>query len=538
MGASKWRKVIAAVVAAVAVGGGILAVSGSSPANATSNFQFLRAFNGPNRYDTARLVAVQTFGLSDTVLLATGTNFPDALAASYLAGDLGAPILLTDRDSLPPETAVALQTLKAKNVTILGGTGAVSSTVESQLRSAGLFVDRLQGATRYATALEIAKRPLAHHVGSLFAERTAILASGATFADALAGGPVAYAGGFPILLTPPGSLGHEARQGLAQLGIQRVLLLGGSGAVSAAVEDEVRDLSINVTRIGGVDRTHTAQLLADFAINTQELSFTAAHVNLANGGTGVDALAAGPHGGKERAPILLTPNAQELDTSAAANTNFLYGHSPTLQFGHVFGGSGAIADDVVQRAARAAGALPTEAPSGVTTPTVYLVNVAEQLFVSTDGRTYRYGYPGDTYQIQGSNAGPTELSAVLSPGDVLSVNYNPSHVNPSSFHVTTDVIPEPAITSVTRSGATVNVHFTISPIRSAGTVYVLQRSSSALPGCLGPFGGFQTLTHDAEYDGHIADTPPSGCYQYRILAFVPVAGASSVASAPTGNIQA
>jgi putative cell wall-binding protein len=528
---SKWKRVVAGALALGLVGSAAVLLT---PAEATSGFQFVRPFNGPNRYDTARLVAVNTFLQNDNVLLATGTNFPDALAASYLAGSLDAPVLLTDPSSVPAETALAMQTLKTKNVTILGGPSAVSPFVESQLRSAGLFVTRIQGANRYQTALNIALTPLAHHVGTLFNERTAIVASGANFADALSGGPIAYAQGFPVLLTPPDALGPDAHQGFRQLGIQRVLLLGGTGAVSQNVEDQIKSLSINVNRIAGDDRTDTAAKLADFAINN--LGFSNTHVNLANGATGVDALAAGPHAGAERSPILLTASADSLDTGKGANVEYLFRRSPTLQFGHVFGGSSAISDDVVNRAALAAGALPPEGPSGASTVTVYLANIAENYFISTSGRTFRYGFPGDTYQVSGAASNETNFEAIISPGDVIAVNYNPSHVNPSVFNVTTEVVPTPTIKEVKRSGNTITISYDVSPLRSVGTVYQLQRSSSALPACLGPFGAFTSVATDDNYDGLVSDTPPNGCHQYRIIAFVPVPGGGSATSAPTANI--
>ena len=91
-GFGKWIRVVAAATALGLAGG---AVAMLSPAEATSTFQFLRPFNGPNRYDTARLVAVNTFFQANHVILASGTNYPDALAASYYAGDIVAPILLT-----------------------------------------------------------------------------------------------------------------------------------------------------------------------------------------------------------------------------------------------------------------------------------------------------------------------------------------------------------------------------------------------------------------------------------------------------------
>jgi putative cell wall-binding protein len=534
------RRIVAAVTVA-GVAGALLVGAGSPPAGATSSFEFVRAFNGPNRYDTARMIAVQTFGQSDNVLLATGLNYPDALAASYLAGDKQAPILLTDPNHLPLETIAAMQTLDARNVTILGGVGTIAASIETSLRNAGLNVERVAGANRYATALEVAKRPQPHHIGTLNGERTAILASGTTFADALAGGPVAYAGHFPLLLNPPDVLGPEARQGIAELGIQRILLLGGTGAMSQTIENQIKDLSVNVTRLGGEDRTETATTIATFAINTPELSFTTGHVNLAlgaNSGGGIDALAGGPHAGAERAPILLAAAPNQLDVASNSNNEFLFGRSGTLAFGHIFGGTNAINEDVRLQASYAAGLTPPEAPAGTSTATVFIVNVAEEYFISTAGRTYYYGGPDDVYKLKSAVPAITvaDFGAILNQGDVVAVDYNPVGFNRSTFDVTTDTIETPVITSVAVAGNQVTVKYSISPLRSIGTIYVLQRSTSALPACLGPFGAFASVGNDANYDGTIVDAAPAGCHRYQVLAFVPVASSALAVSGPSGNI--
>ena len=124
---------------------------------------------------------------------------------------------------------------------------------------------------------------------------------------------LAYSAHFPVLLTPQGGLGPEAAQGITQLGIQRVILLGGLTALSQAVEDQIRDKSVNVTRIAGADRTETATAIAEFALGIPSLGFSKSHVNLARGdqdGMGADALAGGPHAGRERSPILLAAGAE------------------------------------------------------------------------------------------------------------------------------------------------------------------------------------------------------------------------------------
>src|SRR4051794_3062021 len=126
------RQVLAASVgAATAVLG--LAVPPAA-VHATSAFSFTR-LAGTDRYDTARVIATTSFATADTVVLATGENFPDALAGNFLAGNRTAPILLVQHDRIPPATASGLQALKAKNVVLLGGTDAISQAVEVQLRA-------------------------------------------------------------------------------------------------------------------------------------------------------------------------------------------------------------------------------------------------------------------------------------------------------------------------------------------------------------------------------------------------------------------
>ncbi len=62
-------------------------------------------------------------------------NFPDALSGAPIAGKTRGPVLLTNTTSLPSSIANELTRLKPKKIVVLGGTGAVSSTVEKQLKS-------------------------------------------------------------------------------------------------------------------------------------------------------------------------------------------------------------------------------------------------------------------------------------------------------------------------------------------------------------------------------------------------------------------
>lgn len=96
---------------------------------------------GENRFSTA--VAVADFGRQrglevSNVIVATGRNFPDALAAGAVAGRLGAPILLTERDGVPAETQAWLRA-NAESIAeiyVTGGEAAVSEATQRALSAA------------------------------------------------------------------------------------------------------------------------------------------------------------------------------------------------------------------------------------------------------------------------------------------------------------------------------------------------------------------------------------------------------------------
>ena len=203
-----------------------------------------------------------TFGVSSklTALVATGEDFPDALAAGpatagvfrnrALAG--GLPLILTRPGSISPTASSQLNNLGIEQAVILGGTGAVSSSVSASIAGTGVAVDRIGGANRFATAAMIADFETASPNGtatttgglgfdSIFCEsrggcETAYLATGLDFADALAGAPLAGGSGSPILLTNPTTLSPETMTWLSahNANYSTVIGLGLAGAVSNA----------------------------------------------------------------------------------------------------------------------------------------------------------------------------------------------------------------------------------------------------------------------------------------------------------------
>lgn len=155
---------------------------------------------GADRYQTAALIAERAFPTADTVYIATGTNFPDALAAVPAAANDEAPILLVKDDGIPGATAEQLARLRPKTIKIVGGVAVVSPAIESALRAYAGSVTRLSGANRYATAAAISKATFPTGAPTIF------ITTGSNFPDALAGSAAAGSIGAPVLLSAARSL--------------------------------------------------------------------------------------------------------------------------------------------------------------------------------------------------------------------------------------------------------------------------------------------------------------------------------------------
>jgi putative cell wall-binding protein len=197
----------------------------------------VRRLAGGNRFETAAAISADTFAPGVPIAyVATGSNFPDALAGTPAAGAQGGPVLLTGKTELPAATAAELARLHPGRIVILGGGGVVSDGVASQLQaytSGG--VTRMAGGDRYATAVSVtsATYPSADVV---------YVATGANFPDALAGGPVAGRDGRPLLLVPATGLPDVVRAELLRLNPSSVIILGSTGVVSDAIVGQLQAL--------------------------------------------------------------------------------------------------------------------------------------------------------------------------------------------------------------------------------------------------------------------------------------------------------
>jgi len=281
-------------------------------------------------------------------------GFADALSGNYLAGYFDAPILLTEEDSVPAETLQALATLKTKDVIVMGGSAAVSDAVLQQLSAtpsgAGgdIVAARLGGVDRYQTAALAAEAIGAAAVGTINGLPTAIIARGDQFPDALAGGPLAFAGHFPLILTEPDSLDPNAMTALQTLGIKAALILGGTAAISDTTQAAIEALGITTERLSGADRQATAAEVANYAITY--LGFKDTLVDLSRGDDYPDALAGGPEAAKAGpVPIVLTVSPTALGPDTA---NWLMSVNGTMGEIDALGLEAAVSDPVLALAAQ------------------------------------------------------------------------------------------------------------------------------------------------------------------------------------------
>lgn len=291
---------------------------------------------GLNRYETAVEASKRAFPSgADTVIIATGANWPDALGGAALAGSVNGPLLLTDPAALPATVEAEVTRLGATSAYILGGTGAVSPAVETKLT--GMLgsgnVTRLAGTDRFGTAKAVADKVIALRGGAF--DGTAFVATGANFPDALGASPIAAAKGWPILLAPASEAPYVPAS------VNNAVILGGTGAVSAAVEASLKTAlgDTNVSRQGGTDRYATAALVAEFGNNS---GLVWDGVGIATGAAFPDALSGGAMLGSLDTVMLLTPTAALAPSAQTA----LADAKAEIGTVHFIGGTGAVSDAV------------------------------------------------------------------------------------------------------------------------------------------------------------------------------------------------
>lgn len=286
---------------------------------------------GQGRYDTMAAIVSEGFSASGWAVVATGDNFPDALAASALAGAYSCPVVLTASGSLSPQARAKLSSLKVRNAFIMGGTSAVSAKVESEMKGMGISVTRLAGSSRQDTAAK-ALAAVKKKAGSV---DTVIVATGSNYPDTLSIGPWSYRAKAPIVLTGnDGRLSADTLKAVRESGAKKALIVGGTGVVGSGVEGQLKSCRVtSVTRLAGADRYETSAKIAKWAMSN---GLSLARPSVATGQNYPDALAGAALAGSKGSVLLLA------DKTSDPTVALLSSRKSSVASGYFFGGTSAV----------------------------------------------------------------------------------------------------------------------------------------------------------------------------------------------------
>ena len=290
--------------------------------------------SGSNRSATALAAAQElkeALGTSKhkNIIIASGKNFADALAGSYLASVKQAPILLYTASSASDNLNYIVNNLMGGGtVYILGGEAAVPFSVQAELFAKGIYVKRLSGDNRFSTNIEILME------AGVNANQEILVCTGQNFADSLS----ASATGLPILLvnSKTNTLTNEQKVFLKMWGGSKMTIIGGDAAVSNTLKNALSSYG-NVGRISGANRYETSTLIANSYFKNP------ASVCIAYGKNFPDGLCGGPLAYASKGPLLLTNAGSE---SYAAN---YVANNTTIKSGYVLGGTGAISNSTIEK---------------------------------------------------------------------------------------------------------------------------------------------------------------------------------------------
>lgn len=320
-----------------------------------------RRISGMDRFGTSNAVSKTIWGNTDNpqygtgygptdIYVANAFSPADAAAGATLATRDDSVLLLTGKDTIPASVLAEIDRLTTSQywdatevtVWILGGTGTVSDAVAKQIeaRMGVAEVKRIAGMDRYATAAEVASQT-ADKFGD---PSTVFIVNGGAWADALAAAPAAAYMGSSVLYTKATELPAATAAFIADHGVTKAVVVGGSASVGQPVLDALGTLvgSSNVEVFAAANRYALALKLAQMGV---DMGMNGGVAVIASGAAYADALSAGPVTTWTGGPLLLTRG----DILSPEVTTFFkdnWGANPGT---YVIGGSGTISDSVFKQ---------------------------------------------------------------------------------------------------------------------------------------------------------------------------------------------
>lgn len=358
---------------------------------------------GKTRVATSVRISDAGWGESgaDTVVIANGYHYPDAMAGVPLASMLDAPVLLTKGAAPETDLLAQLDKLGTKNAVLLGGEGRISADFAAALEGRGIAVERISGSDRYATASAVAARML--QLGAQPEE--VFIASGSNYPDALSVSSAAGVLAYPVLYArPDGSLSDGTAEIIRQSGAQGAVILGGSAAVPERVSEALQSAGItNTLRLSGSDRYQTS-----LAINRHyNTLLSGSAVALASGEDFPDALSGSAFAAKKAIPVVLVSSRKNIPGAY----DYVTGRAPSAVY--IFGLEGAVssyAADTFLSGGTITTAPTTTTAKPTTTTTKPAQNSAKKV-TSAGGTVNIRSGPGTGYDKLGS----------ITPGKYLEV---------------------------------------------------------------------------------------------------------------------
>lgn len=214
--------------------GGSGVVSKNVENELTSTGINVERIDGKDRYETAVKVA-EKIGNTE-IFLTTGDDYSDALSASPIAAEMGIPIILTSKDSLPDSVSNFIsQKAGELKVYVIGGSDVISNNVFNKLLNA----ERITGNDKYERNLNIINK---------FADKidftNAFIATGDNFPDSLSGSVLAAKNNSAILLVNKYST-SGVKDLLRTKNVGKINILGGQGAVDDNLIEEIAEQTDN-----------------------------------------------------------------------------------------------------------------------------------------------------------------------------------------------------------------------------------------------------------------------------------------------------
>lgn len=296
----------------------------------------LERIYGKTRFDTAFEAAdwLKTMKALDkfpSIVIASGMDFPDALAGAYLAEVKNAPVLLASEGTAPKVAEYVKENMDAGGaVYILGGKGAVPEVMVDELKAQGISeeqIHRLAGKNRYETNILILQE-------AGVSGQDLLICSGSGYADSLSASAV----GKPIFLVGS-SLNDAQKEYLDSVKGQlsgNFYAIGGKGAVSEEVFAEVQSYGTGTfERVSGSNRFLTSVAIAEKFFVPDQID----DVVLAYAMNYPDGLAGGPVAYATKSPLLLVNNTNYTDAM-----NYVT-HTYAMKV-RVMGGASLISDEV------------------------------------------------------------------------------------------------------------------------------------------------------------------------------------------------